>query len=189
MSTWAERAKAAISQKCQNGTAETDETAVSRLLAVSAVAKETVSAKPEQFPSVLAAPSQEELVKRDSSIAAIDGLDRRCFLHSTAMNVREIDALTLRLARFSNKGLTLLAAERLADKLAMRDRESDARRVCMECDHLAGYGAGSWRCVNWKVAGVSIRERDSQLPADFVVLLQLCDGHINFLKPLRNPRQ
>ena len=37
MITWAERAKAAISQTGQGGTAKTDETAFSRLLAVSSV--------------------------------------------------------------------------------------------------------------------------------------------------------
>ncbi len=188
MRTWAERAKAAISRKGQRGTVKTDETPVLRLLAVSSVPFEAISSLPGRLSSVLAVPSPDELAKHDSSTAAIDGLDRWCFTHSTAMNGPEIDALTLRLARFSNKGLTLLDAERLADKLAMRDRESDARRVCIECDHLAGYGAGSWRCVNWKVAGVSIRKRDSKLPADFVVLPQLCNGHINFLKHLRNPR-
>ena len=45
--TWAERAKEVISQKGQNGTANTDETAVTRLLAVSAVVTEADSAMSE----------------------------------------------------------------------------------------------------------------------------------------------
>lgn len=63
MITWAERAKAAISQKGQNGTAKTDEAAVARLLAVSAVATEAVSAMPEGLSSVLAVPSPAVLEK------------------------------------------------------------------------------------------------------------------------------
>ena len=63
MITWAERAKAAISQKGQNGTAKTDETAALRLLTVSAVATEAVSAKPERLSTVLAVPSPAILEK------------------------------------------------------------------------------------------------------------------------------
>ena len=54
--TWAERAKAAISQKGQSGTVNTDETAVTRLLAVSAVVTEAAYAVPEGLSSVLAVP-------------------------------------------------------------------------------------------------------------------------------------
>ena len=63
MITWAERAKAAISQKGQSGTAKTDETAVSRLLAVSSVPTEAVSAMSEGLSSVLAVPSPAILEK------------------------------------------------------------------------------------------------------------------------------
>ena len=63
MITWAERAKAAISQRGPNGTVKTDETAVSRLLAVSAVHTEAISAMPEGLSSVLAVPSPAILEK------------------------------------------------------------------------------------------------------------------------------
>ena len=63
MITWAERAKAAISQTGQGGTAKTDETAISRLLAVSAVPTEAISAMPEGLSSVLAVPSPAILEK------------------------------------------------------------------------------------------------------------------------------
>ena len=89
MSTWAERAKAAILQKGRNGTAETDETAVSRLLAVSSVATEAVSAKPEQLSSVLAVTSCTVLNKHDSSLEVSEDPDR--WPHSSAMNGVEID--------------------------------------------------------------------------------------------------
>ena len=176
MITWAERAKAAISQKGQNGTAKTDETAAARLLAVSAVATEAVSAKPEQLSSVLAVPSPTVLEKHDSSIAVTEDLDRWCWPHSSAMNGAEIDTFAARLHQFTDKGLSRNDGEALTDKLVLRDRDQDDRRVCLECKHFTGHGAGSWRCGNWQAAGVALRSRDAQLPADLVVQLQRCDG-------------
>ena len=101
--------------------------------------------------------------------------DRWCWPHSVAMNGREIDTFAARLARFTDKGLDLDAGERLADRLVIRDREHDDRRLCLECLHLHG-GAGGWRCGNWQQAGVAIRSRDAQLSPEFVDLLQRCDG-------------
>lgn len=176
MITWAERAKAAISQKGQNGTAKTDETAVARLLAVSAVPTEAVSAKPERLSSVLTVPSPAILEKHGSSIAVTEDPDRWCWPHSSAMTGAEIDTFVARLHRFTHKGLAHTHGEALVDKLVVRDREQDDRRVCLECKHFSGHGAGSWRCDNWQAAGVAIRARDAQLPADLVVQLQRCNG-------------
>ena len=138
MITWAERAKAAISQTGQRGTAV--------------------------------------LEKLDSSTALIEDPDRWCWPQSSAMNGAEIDTFAVRLHKFTDKGLPQAVGEMLADKLVLRDREQDDRRVCLECNHFAGHGAGSWRCGNWQAAGVAIRSRDAQLPADLVVQLQRCDG-------------
>ena len=91
MITWAERAKAAISQKGRSVTDKTDETAVSRLLAVSAVATETVTAKPEQLSTVLAVTSPAVLEKHDFSLAVTEDSDR--WPHLSAMNGEEIDTL------------------------------------------------------------------------------------------------
>lgn len=176
MITWAERAKAAISQTGRSGTVKTDETAASRLLTVSAVPTEAVSAKPEQLSSVLAVPSPAVLEKHDSSIAVTENPNRWCWPHSSAMNGVEIDTFAARLHKFADKGLARNDCETLADKLVLRDRDQDDRRVCLECKHFAGHGAGSWRCGNWQAAGVAIRSRDAQLPADLVVQLQRCDG-------------
>ena len=92
------------------------------------------------------------------------------------MNGAEIDTFAVRLHKFTDKGLTRNDGETLADKLALRDRDQDDRRVCLECKHFAGHGAESWRCGNWQAAGVAIRSHDAQLPADLVVQLQRCDG-------------
>ncbi len=79
------------------------------------------------------------------------------------MNTAEIDTPTARLARFTEQGLNLDDGERLADRLVIRDRESDDRAVWMECTHL-------------QRSGVAVRERDVQLSGDFVKLKQRCDG-------------
>lgn len=96
--------------------------------------------------------------------------DRCCRPHSAAMNRQEIDTFTARLARFTDKGMGLHAAERLADMLVIRDRESDDRRVCLECGHLQG--VGRWRCGNWVAADVA---RDGLAP-EWVPMLQRCWG-------------
>jgi hypothetical protein len=176
MITWAERAMAAISQNGQSGTVKTDETAALRLLTVSAVATEAVSAKPERLSTVLAVPSPAVLEKHDSYIAVTEDPDRWCWPHSSAMNGAEIDTFAARLHQFTNKGLSRNDGEALTDKLVLRDRDQDDRRVCLECKHFSGHGAGSWRCGNWQAAGVALRSRDAQLPADLVVQLQRCDG-------------
>jgi hypothetical protein len=176
MITWAERAKAAISQTGQGGTAKTDETAISRLLAVSAVPIVAASAMPKPLSSVLAVASSTILEKHDSSVVVTEDPDRWCWPRSSAMNGVEIGTFETRLHKFTEKGLAGKDGEALADKLVLRDREQDDRRVCMECRHFAGHGAGSWRCGNWQVAGIAIRPRDTQLPADLVLQLQRCDG-------------
>ena len=92
------------------------------------------------------------------------------------MTDREIDTFTARLARFTDKGASTDVGEALADKLVIRDRESDDRRLCLECLHLAGHGATSWRCGNWQASRVAIRAGDSQLHGDLVCQLQRCGG-------------
>ena len=102
--------------------------------------------------------------------------DRWCWPHSQAMNTGEIDTFTARLARFTDKGLSLDDGEALADKLVMRDRESDDRRLCLECFHLSGQNGKAWDCRNWQAAKVASRPRDAQLSAALVCQLQRCDG-------------
>ena len=102
--------------------------------------------------------------------------DRWAWPHSAAMTGAEIDTFTARLARFTDKGLGLDDAEALADKLVMRDRESDDRRLCLECFHLSGQSGKAWDCRNWQRAGVALKARDAQLSATLVWQLQRCDG-------------
>ncbi len=191
MITWTERAKAAISQKGQTGTAKTDKTTILRLLAVSSVPTEAVSAKPEGLSSVLAVPSHAVMEKHDSSIGVVEDPDRWCWPHSYAMNGAEIDTFAALLHRFTDKGLPRADSEALAGKLVLRNRGSgEDRCVCMECRHFAGHGAMSWRCGNWKMARIAQRSSDAQLPADFVVLFQRCYGFTKHQIPhQRNERE
>ena len=101
--------------------------------------------------------------------------DRWCWPHSEAMNTGEIDALTARLYHFTRRGLTELDAEKLADKLAKRDRHSDDRRLCLECAHLAGHAA-SWGCRNGQRSGLVQQAQAVPLAAAPVHQLQRCDG-------------
>lgn len=100
--------------------------------------------------------------------------DRWCWPHSEAMNTVEIDTFTARLSRFTDRGLSLADAEQQADRLVIRDREGDDRRLCLECVHL--HGAGRWRCGNWHRAGVATQLRDAHLPGALVMTLQRCPG-------------
>ena len=183
MITWAERAKAAIAQTGPNSAARTDETTISRLLAVLAVPTVAAPEMPERLSSVLTVIPPSVSEKHDSSITLAEDADRWCWPNSSAMNSAEIDTFAARLARFTDKGLSLEDAEVLADKLVMRDRDLDVRRFCMESRHLSGFGHGNWRCGNWKAARVAIHSRDAHLAADLVVQLQRCDGFTAHLKP------
>ena len=70
---------------------------------------------------------------------------------------REIYRFAFREALFRRRGLTSNEAEVLADRLALRDQESDDRRVCMECQHIRPQG----RCVHRQVVLNDILQRCS----------------------------
>jgi len=108
--------------------------------------------------------------------------DRWCYPSTTAMNGAEIDTFTARLGRFTDKGATQVEAETLADKLVQRDRDTDTRTLCLECQHLQGYGAASWRCGNWQAAGIGINPRSTQLAPALVYQLQRCTGFASTLQ-------
>ncbi len=98
-----------------------------------------------------------------------------CWPESTALNTAEMEAFTVRLSRFTDMGLTMSLSESLADKLVIRDRDGDDRRLCLECPHLAGY-AGTWRCGNWEQAEIATRAVDARLAGEEVTLLRRCAG-------------
>lgn len=112
--------------------------------------------------------------------------DQCCWPNSPAMNTVEIETFTARLLRFTAKGLPVPGSEALADKLVNRDREQDDRVICLECMNLGGYGAGSWRCTNWKAAGISVSPLYASLPSDLVMQLQRCAGFTPYQEGSKN---
>ena len=93
--------------------------------------------------------------------------DRWCWPHSDAMTGAEIDRMVLRIERFVVRGLNLIDADALADKLVIRDRDGDDRRTCLECDNLSRR-----RCGQWQQAGIG----GPEVSVDLVGLLQRCAG-------------
>ena len=85
-------------------------------------------------------------------------------------------SFTARLALFTDKDMGVQDAERLADKLVVRDRQRDGRRLCLECTRLTGHAEKSWLCIDWQRAGIAIRIKDAQRPGELVCQLQRCDG-------------
>jgi len=170
MTGWTERAKAAIAQ--QGGTAKTDESISPILLAVSSVPTKDTPLSEKRVSSVLAVSVPSNVEKNDSISAIKEDPDRWCWPNSPAMNGREIDLFSIRLEQFRSVGVDLDTAEKLADRLVIRDRDMDDRIVCFECCHLRN----GWRCMNWRNAGAWVHHSNSNLQNDFVHQLQRCPG-------------
>lgn len=98
-------------------------------------------------------------------------LSYQCWATREAMSEEEIDTFIVRLERFAEKGARLEDAERLADRLVIRDREGDDRRLCLEYKFLEGQGR--WRCGNSLQAVVA----QDVLAPDLVLALQRCGGY------------
>jgi hypothetical protein len=172
MTSWTDRARAATAQMGHCSTAKTDETGVSMILAVSAVRSMGITDSKNKFSSVLAVPPPVEIEKPEFASTLTEDPDRWCWPHSIAMSGSEIEKFTARLERFDYFGIDGGVAEKLADRLVMRDREDDDRSLCLECAHLRLL----FSCVNSLNAGISTQHSDSKLPSDFVIQLQRCPG-------------
>jgi hypothetical protein len=81
----------------------------------------------------------------------------------------EADAFAARLQRFTSRGMGLADAEALADKLLHRDRDSDDRRLCLECSYLGASG----RCIRAATGRLSGASRDLH---PVKTILQRCEG-------------
>ena len=92
------------------------------------------------------------------------------------MSIAQADTYAARLALFTDRGMGLVESELLANRLLTRDLERDHRAVCLECLYLHRR-----HCGNYRRAGVAVRAQDARLPADFVVLLQRCNGFVEQL--------
>ena len=84
------------------------------------------------------------------------------------------DLQQVRLIRLTNKGVSLDEAKEIAQRLELRNSQSDDRILCYECHHLKGY-FGFWRCGNWLQAGIAKRKSGDGL-GDMANLFQRCGG-------------
>jgi hypothetical protein len=98
------------------------------------------------------------------------------------MNTAEIATFEALVHLFGARSLDPKEAEALADRLVLSDRDSDERRVCLECRHLQVLAVNHWRawselrCGNWRHAGVCVFARDAGLSETFTRQLQRCAG-------------
>jgi hypothetical protein len=171
MTRWAERAKNAINQR--SSTDKTDKSLAPSLLAVSSVPTKDIPLSEKSVSSVLTVSVPTDVEKNDSISAIKEDPDRWCWPNSPAMNGREIGIFSIRLEHLRSLGLDLDSAEKLADRLVIRDRDKDDRIVCFECCHLRN----GWRCMNWRNAGAWVDHSNSNLQNDFVHQLQRCPGY------------
>ena len=88
-------------------------------------------------------------------------------LSAVAWTDEDIARFLARRARLLRWGWCEAEAEKLADRLARRDREQDERVSCTDCRH---YRPG--RCGNHRQAGLTTPD----LGRDLAVLLQRCPG-------------
>jgi hypothetical protein len=178
MTRWAERAKAAITQRCS--TVKTDESLASSILAVSSVPNESIAFSEKGVSSVLTVSVPTDVKKAELNSVQMKDSDRWCWPHSSAMNGREINIFLIRLEHFRSIGIGLNSAENLADRLVIRDRDLDDRVMCVECKYLYGL-----ICQNWNKASVAIKAEGPNLPSSFTLSPQRCDSFkpaINFAK-------
>lgn len=178
MTGWAERAKTAINKSSSTG--KTDERLAPSLLAVSSVPKESIPFSEKKVSSVLTVSVPADVEKAGLNYAQMKDSDLWCWPYSSVMNGREIDIFLIRLDHFRSLGFDLNSAEKLADRLVIRDRDLDDRVMCVECKNLHVL-----TCRNWNKAGVAIKAEGANLPSSFTLLPQRCDGFkpaINFAK-------
>jgi len=88
-------------------------------------------------------------------------------LAAAAWTDADISAYSSRHARLLRWGWAEAEAERMAERLVIRDREADSRVSCTECRH---YSPG--RCSNHRRACL----QSSEVGRDLAALLQRCPG-------------
>lgn len=96
----------------------------------------------------------------------------------TANAIGPTDSHSARLALFTDRGLNMVEAEAMTERLTLRDAQQDERRLCLECMHLSG-GVDSSRCSQWRKIGLV---SGAAIPGELVTILQRCAGFNEHLK-------
>jgi hypothetical protein len=95
---------------------------------------------------------------------ALSAEDRRRLWWGQPASAEELERMAARVERGERLGLSQQEADTLADRLHLRDRDLDGRRLCAECRHIRADGDG-WRCAALR----------GPIPRDWVVRqLQRC---------------
>ncbi len=89
--------------------------------------------------------------------------------HAGGWDDGEIEAFATRVLRFMQRGIGATAADDLAERLTLRDRDGDDRRLCLECTWLGDTG----RCL--AAASGRIRGADRRLEP-VQTALQRCEA-------------
>lgn len=88
--------------------------------------------------------------------------------HAGGWDDAEIRKFTMRVIGFMRRGINPTDADDLAERLILRDREQDDRRMCVECSHLGERG----RCL---AAAERLQDADRRLEP-VPTILQRCDA-------------
>ncbi len=130
-------------------------------------------AKPELLVLLHAVPSRmgrggaDDLRADSQEKNASDGTGANDDLATVARTPDDLARFTARRDRLVRWGWAEADAERMAERLALRDREQDDRVSCTDCRH---YRPG--RCGNHRRAGLGT----SDVGRDLATLLQRCPG-------------
>ncbi len=101
-----------------------------------------------------------------AALTAPSGYEKRNHHGADNWSDSEIEAFNRRVVQFQNQGIDLSKAEAIAETLLVRDRDTDDRRMCVECLSLAKFN-----CTTPKAADLTTRD---VRPIRF--MLQRCDG-------------
>lgn len=94
-----------------------------------------------------------------------------------ALTPVEAERLRSRVADLLCRGFADQDAEDLAERLTIRDRSRDDRRMCLECASLVGDVETSLMCANAHLADVAV-----DLPVQLVTNFQRCAGFVTMPK-------
>ena len=128
---WTERCRAYLAETRQAPTPKTPETPLS---------------------GVLGAPTRHLFGKTRPSLVGDPATD--CWPYGPSLNAGEIATMERRIYLFKRHRVGLVEAERLADRLVLRDREVDDRVMCLECAH-----GRSQRCPNGQPLPYGVLQR------------------------------
>lgn len=164
MIDWMARARALMAQPHPIPTAGTDETRVLSVSSVGPAANSDVCTGVSSVSSVPPAPLCEPTLDRGNPYMTVAQANE---CHACGWSDEEIATFSWREARF--RQLRRADAHQLAERLTLRDRQADDRRMCCECRELGDTG----RCAAARRGEIPGADRRLE---PVVNLLQCCEA-------------